>query len=62
MNQTSHSGLDQSPNNHGSTATETPLRVASSELLRGRRQLIIEHGDATYFLLLARNRKLILNM
>jgi len=30
-------------------------------LLRGKRKLIIEHGEITYILLLTRNGKLILN-
>jgi hemin uptake protein HemP len=61
MNQASHSGLERGPNGHTSATTAAPQRVASSELLRGQRKLIIEHGDATYVLLLTRNGKLILN-
>ena len=34
--------------------------VTSEELLRGRRQLIIEHGEERYRLLVTRSNKLIL--
>ena len=34
--------------------------VTSEELLRGRRQLIIEHGEVRYRLLVTRSNKLIL--
>jgi hemin uptake protein HemP len=61
MHQTSDAKPNHGVNVHGLTATEAPPRVASSELLRGQRKLIIEHGDATYVLLLTRNGKLILN-
>ncbi len=37
-----------------------PHRVASAELLRGQKRLIIEHGETSYTLLLTRNGKLIL--
>lgn len=37
-----------------------PQRVRSDTLLRGGRRLIIEHGGASYTLLLTRNDKLIL--
>lgn len=40
---------------------DTPPRIASADLLRGKRKLIIEHGEITYILLLTRNGKLILN-
>lgn len=46
---------------HRTTVIDPPCRVASAELLRGKRKLIIEHGDTTYVLLLTRNGKLILN-
>jgi hemin uptake protein HemP len=61
MRQTSHSGLDRSDNEHRSAPIAAPPRIASSELLRGQRKLIIDHGDATYVLLPTRNGKLILN-
>jgi hemin uptake protein HemP len=61
MHQTSLPGLDQSAIGNSSAATAAPPRVASSELLRGRRKLIIEHGDTAYVSLLTRNGKLILN-
>ena len=37
-----------------------PLVVSSETLLAGRRQLIIQHGDERYRLLLTRSHKLIL--
>jgi hemin uptake protein HemP len=37
-----------------------PLTVTSEQLLGGRRQLIIEHGDERYRLLVTRSNKLIL--
>jgi len=37
-----------------------PQRVRSEALLRGGRRLIIDHGGASYTLLLTRNGKLIL--
>ncbi|MBK1702223.1 hemin uptake protein HemP [Thiococcus pfennigii] len=37
-----------------------PQRVRSDTLLQGGRRLIIEHGGASYTLLLTRNDKLIL--
>lgn len=40
---------------------DRPHRVASADLLRGKRKLIIEHGETTYVLVLTRNGKLILN-
>lgn len=39
---------------------EQPQRVRSNDLMRGARRLVIEHGEATYTLLLTRNDKLIL--
>jgi hemin uptake protein HemP len=36
------------------------LRLSSSELLRGARELIIQHGDNEYRLRLTQNDKLIL--
>lgn len=61
MNQTSHSGSDGRASDSSSAATAPPARLASSKLLRGRRKLIIDHGDATYVLLLTHNVKLVLN-
>jgi hemin uptake protein HemP len=37
-----------------------PLVVSSDKLLGGRRQLIIQHGDERYRLLVTRSNKLIL--
>jgi hemin uptake protein HemP len=37
-----------------------PLAVTSEQLLGGRRQLIIRHGDERYRLMLTRSNKLIL--
>ena len=37
-----------------------PPRLQSNQLLRGGRRVVIEHGDASYTLLLTRNDKLIL--
>lgn len=37
-----------------------PQRIRSDSLLQGERRLIIEHGGASYTLLLTRNDKLIL--
>jgi hemin uptake protein HemP len=42
------------------TAQREPHRLSSSQLLRGGRRVVIEHGDARYTLLLTRNDKLIL--
>jgi len=42
------------------TAQPEPPRLRSSQLLRGGRRLVIEHGAARYTLLLTRNDKLIL--
>jgi len=45
----------------GSAATAaTERRLQSNQLLRGGRRVVIEHGDASYTLLLTRNDKLIL--
>lgn len=43
----------------GATAA-TERRLQSNQLLRGGRRVVIEHGDASYTLLLTRNDKLIL--
>jgi hemin uptake protein HemP len=37
-----------------------PPRLNSTQLLRGGRRVVIEHGEARYTLLLTRNDKLIL--
>lgn len=37
-----------------------PVTISSEALLAGRRQLIIQHGDEQYRLLLTRSNKLIL--
>jgi hemin uptake protein HemP len=50
----------QRPANQAASAGRTPLRIASDELLRGERRLIIDHGESSYTLLLTRNGKLIL--
>lgn len=39
---------------------QPPQRIASTELLRGERRVIIEHGQESYTLILTRNDKLIL--
>jgi hemin uptake protein HemP len=43
-----------------STRITPPPRMQSTDLLRGGRRLVIEHGEARYTLLLTRNDKLIL--
>jgi len=47
------------PPNHEPEVPE--VTVASSELLRGQREILIRHGDETYRLRLTRNGKLILH-
>jgi hemin uptake protein HemP len=37
-----------------------PRRLRSTDLLQGGRRVVIEHGDASYTLLLTKNDKLIL--
>ena len=49
-----------SPECRTAGAAQRWRRIASTELLRGDRRLIIEHGDARYTLMLTRNGKLIL--
>jgi hemin uptake protein HemP len=44
----------------GSPAGAQERRVQSNQLLQGARRVVIEHGDASYTLLLTRNDKLIL--
>ncbi len=61
MNQVSNADLDRRHDTHSADALREPQRIASTELLRGQRRLIIEHGDATYVLLVTRSGKLILN-
>lgn len=41
-------------------APASPRRIRSGDLLQGQKRLVIEHGDASYTLLLTRNGKLIL--
>jgi hemin uptake protein HemP len=61
MGQSTRSELEDRFEDHRATVTDTSPRVASADLLRGKRKLIIEHGETTYVLLLTRNGKLILN-
>lgn len=52
---------DQNPEKTaGGLAPMPERRVDSTELLQGGRRVVIEHGDASYTLLLTRNDKLIL--
>ena len=49
------------PQSKGEETDKSKLpTVTSEELLRGRRQLIIEHGEERYRLLVTRSNKLIL--
>jgi hemin uptake protein HemP len=52
-------------NDHGQKPTEkrpsTLRQVTSEELLQGRTELLIQHGEETYRLNLTRNGKLILH-
>lgn len=41
-------------------AAAHPPRLRSADLLQGQRRIVIEHGNASYTLLLTRNDKLIL--
>ena len=51
----------QTPDKPTVGATSTPeRRLHSEQLLQGSRRVVIEHGDASYTLLLTRNDKLIL--
>jgi hemin uptake protein HemP len=52
--------LSQSGSRGEDTDKSEPLSVTSEELLRGRRQLVIEHGEERYRLLVTRSNKLIL--
>lgn len=61
MSQSVQYQLDHPSSSRNPAITEMPHRVTSADLLRGQRKLIIEHGEATYILLLTRNGKLILN-
>ena len=46
----------------GAASAPSPVpRISSRELLRGRRELVIEHQGQEYRLILTRNDKLILN-
>lgn len=51
--------LQPGPRGEEADKSELPT-VTSEELLRGRRQLIIEHGEERYRLLVTRSNKLIL--
>ncbi|MCF7992377.1 MAG: hemin uptake protein HemP [Thiohalocapsa sp.] len=44
----------------GSGTPPDAQRIRSNELLKGSRRVVIEHGNASYTLLLTRNDKLIL--
>jgi len=44
----------------GHSAAVQERRVQSGQLLQGSRRVVIEHGEASYTLLLTRNDKLIL--
>lgn len=61
MHQANRAEIDYRSEGHKAVDIETAYRVASADLLRGKRKLIIEHGETTYVLLLTRNGKLILN-
>lgn len=50
-------GVPQRPQSKGPAAA----RISSRELLRGQRELVIEHQGQEYRLILTRNDKLILN-
>jgi len=51
----------QSPAKTSIGATSSPeRRLHSEQLLQGSRRVVIEHGNASYTLLLTRNDKLIL--
>lgn len=60
MNQSLDLHLERQSGCQFATTNRPPQRVASNELLRGDRRLIIEHGESVYTLLLTRNGKLIL--
>lgn len=60
MNDSIQSRFDQPADGRAAVATQSPRRAVSNDLLRGDRLLIIEHGEASYRLLLTRNGKLIL--
>ena len=48
------------PSKRHMTFENEPPRIPSTELLRGTRELVIQHGEDTYRLRLTRNDKLIL--
>ncbi len=51
----------QSPDKATASASSAQeRRLHSEQLLQGSRRVVIEHGDASYTLLLTRNDKLIL--
>jgi hemin uptake protein HemP len=51
-----HNGEPKAPHEGAST----PVRLRSTDLLQGGRRVVIEHGEASYTLLLTKNDKLIL--
>jgi len=52
--------LPDKSDSRSSSAQPQPPCLPSSQLLRGGRRVVIEHGEARYTLLLTRNDKLIL--
>lgn len=44
----------------GTSTASGERRIQSEQLLQGARRIVIDHGDASYTLLLTRNDKLIL--
>jgi hemin uptake protein HemP len=58
MNQTVKT--NQAAHVHPQPSANMAPRVRSGDLLRGHKRLVIEHGEASYTLLLTRNGKLIL--
>ena len=53
--------LPSSPAAPSATRSSATLRVRSDELLRGNREIVIEHRGEEYRLLRTRNDRLILN-
>ena len=52
--------LPTGPDKPAGRAAAHPPRLRSTDLLQGQRRIVIEHGNASYTLLLTRNDKLIL--
>jgi hemin uptake protein HemP len=54
--------MRQQPSTAQSGPSEPPAshRIRSHDILQGQRRVVIEHGEASYTLLLTRNDKLIL--